>query len=271
MKNYHVIITITFFNFFNVYLNIKLKNKDYFTINGIDSTNYIDEDFGYADSDASYRAHLANNYDYNHYTVIQTKHDNYFNITVVSPRLPYFVTEQDVIVLLESMYSNVFKFTYKKSMVFPFKNIGLYDYKTLTFSDFSIYVTPKYCLNYTDPDFTYNVKINNKENIDTTDTIIITQLIIDIKYACTTKKLTKLYSNDYLIDVKLIKSKSEKELDNIKTKSSTSANNINHIDSKIVTNYNNDNLYDNIDISDFDKPIKKILKSLQNIPLGISD
>lgn len=101
-----------------------------------ESDEFGDEDFGFS---GTYPSVTSGNYNYKDYHIIQSNHTDFFNITVISPDLPYYVTEKDITVKYSGNFFNV---SFYKAKIFPEDNIGTHTKKGLKLSTYSILIYP---------------------------------------------------------------------------------------------------------------------------------
>lgn len=216
---FHIYIGLTYFFILVLALvdicrsiRVNGKSKDYF--NKLDITYddmQPDEDYGISDTYASYVSHITSNFNYDDYQVVQNidKDSKKLVIDVVSPRMPYFVTKEDVSV---SFDSNMFNIKFVKGKMSPSTNIGMADPKSIKFSDLNLLIYPMVQLNSTSPNFKFDTKVSGIDGINSDSQFMI---FISVEQTLFVKheKWTQNYDGENLIRVNFLKSNKEKRED----------------------------------------------------------
>lgn len=178
-----------------------------------------DEDFGFG---ASYPSISSGKYNYRDYHIFQKKYEDYFNITVVSPDLPYFVIKKDINVIYNELSEN-FEILFKNARVFP-ENLSTYSRKSVDFKDLIIVVYPAISLNKIDSKsekrlaHEFMVKIEELKTLGSNVKYLI-EILIDKAYFTIHEKWKNMTSaGTRLINIRHYKGEKESIRDKLPTK-----------------------------------------------------
>lgn len=123
-----------------------------------------DSDFGFS---GSYPSYTSGYYNYSDYLIFQSNETDYFKIELISPQLPYYVTENDI----KAQYSpNFFTVSFNKARISPNNNIDMYNLNSIQLSDYKVMIYPIMQFNTTcekqDDDSSNNTDKNKDDSID---------------------------------------------------------------------------------------------------------